>query len=205
MSESVIYDFETLSSDSSDGVVLSLAALSFNEDRYLDNPYTYDELLGLCKYIKFDVEEQIKKYNRKIQKEVLEWWISRGDLAYKFLRPSSEDKSISEIPNFLRNLVSNPSRVKKIYTRGNTFDPMFMTSLFKNLNEQEVFHWSKIRDTRSTIEGLSWGSGLENGFLVKGLEEKFVKHDPVHDISMDVMRMQILVQQIFKDDSDESV
>lgn len=205
MSESLIYDFETLSSDGIDGVVLSLAAVSFDEDRYLNNPYTYDELLSLCKYIKFDVEEQVKKYNRKIQKDTLEWWIDRGDLAHEILRQSPQDKSISEIPNFLRGLVSNPRNVKRVYTRGNTFDPIFMTSLFKALNENEPFHWSKIRDTRSMIEGLSWGSGIDNGFLVKGLEDKFVKHHPIHDISMDVMRMQVLVQHLFKDDTDESI
>jgi len=31
--------------------------------------------------------------------------------------------------------------------------------------------------------------------MVPGLEESFIHHDPIHDIAMDVMRMQFLVRE----------
>lgn len=194
--ESIIYDYETLSANPYDGVILSLAALSFDESRYVSNPYTYEELLSSCKFIKFNVEEQVKKYNRKIQKETVEWWSNLGEQYRYMYTPSKDDKSITEIYDFFLSLVNNPKNVKCVYTRGNTFDPLFTTSIFNAIQKVEPFHWSKIRDTRSLIEGLSWGSNLDNGFMIKELEAKFIKHDPIHDISMDVMRMQLLARSI---------
>jgi hypothetical protein len=37
---------------------------------------------------------------------------------------------------------------------------------------------------------------LDNGFTPSELVSKFVKHDPCHDVAMDVMRMQLLAQAI---------
>lgn len=192
----IIYDYETLSSDPQTGVVLSMAALAFDESRYVTNPYTYDELLETAKYIKFNVEEQVRVYGRKIQKETVEWWSKQDKAAKHCLAPSPDDRSIADLPSFMRHLVRDPSTIQRVYTRGNTFDPIFTESVIKMLRHVDPYHWSTVRDTRSMIEGLSWGSGLDNGFMVEGLADRFVKHDPVHDIAMDVMRMQVLVQAI---------
>ena len=48
------------------------------------------------------------------------------------------------------------------------------------------------------IEGMSFGMKLDNGFTPSGLENQFIKHDPRHDIAMDVMRMQLLAQAILQ-------
>lgn len=192
----VIYDYETLSSNPQDGVVLSMAALAFDENRYVSNPYTYEELLESAQYIKFDVEEQVKVYGRKIEKATVDWWAKQDKAAQHCLAPSDDDRSIADLPGFMRGLVADTKTVKRVYTRGNTFDPIFTESIFRALQQYEPFHWNLVRDTRSMIEGLSWGSGIKNSFMVEGLEDKFVKHDPVHDIAMDVMRMQVLVQAI---------
>jgi hypothetical protein len=196
MNNAIIYDYETLSSNPQDGVVLSLAALAFDETRYVSKPYTYEELLGAAQYIKFNVEEQVRVYGRKIQKETVEWWSIQDKAAQHCLAPSADDRSISELPTFLRNLATDPKSIKRVYTRGNTFDPIFTESILKVLRQLDPYHWGTVRDTRSMIEGLSWGTNLDNGFMVDGLKDKFVKHDPIHDIAMDVMRMQVLVQAI---------
>ena len=39
----VIYDFETLSQNAFNGVVLSVAGIAYEEERFLTNPYTYEE------------------------------------------------------------------------------------------------------------------------------------------------------------------
>lgn len=193
----IIYDYETLSSDPQTGVVLSLAALAFDETRYASaNPYTYEELLDSAQYIKFNVEEQVRVYGRKIQQETVDWWAKQDKAAQHCLAPSADDRSISELSAFLRSLATDPKSIKRVYTRGNTFDPIFTESLLKVLRQSDPYHWGTLRDTRSMIEGLSWGSDLYNGFMVDGLKDKFVKHDPIHDIAMDVMRMQVLVQAI---------
>lgn len=195
MNECVIYDFETLSQDPRRGVVTSFAMLTFSEKRYIENPYNYEELLDSCKYIKFDVQDQVENFNRSVSRETVEWWNSQGSEAKKQIKPSKNDVSIIEFYDWIIGNVDCKD-IKKSYTRGNTFDPMFLDHLMKQMNKPVPFHWKTIRDTRSMIDGMSFGMDLSNGFMPGDLVSKFVKHDPRHDITMDVMRMQMLAQAI---------
>jgi hypothetical protein len=197
MNECVIYDFETLGQDQQNSVVISFAMLSFSENRFTEEPYTYDELVSSCKYIKFDVEDQVNNFGRTINKETVEWWNSQGAEAKKQIRPSVEDVSIHALYEFIINNCECP-KIKKSYTRGNTFDPMFLQYLMIQTGHQDPFHWRTVRDTRSMIEGMSFGMKLDNGFTPGDLASKFVKHDPCHDVAMDVMRMQLLAQAILQ-------
>lgn len=195
MNECVIYDFETLGQDQLRSVVVSFAMLSFSEKRYIENPYSYEELVDSCKYIKFDVEEQTILFNRKISIDTVKWWNSQGAEAKKQIAPREDDKSILELYEFIINNCEC-SKIKKSYTRGNTFDPMFLQYLMEQTEHTDPFHWNTVRDTRSMIEGMSFGMNLNNGFTPSDLVSKFVKHDPCHDVAMDVMRMQLLAQAI---------
>ena len=191
----IIYDFETLSQRPT-GVVVCLAAMRFNEDRYLsDNPYEYKELLDTAQFIKFSVKEQVEVYGREIQKSTIDWWKSQPSEARDLINPSDADQSLTEIVPFLKNLIVDPSQIGKVYTRGNTFDPIFLDSILAAARSPELYNWSSVRNTRSMIEGLSFGADIKNSFMVPGLEESFIHHDPIHDIAMDVMRMQFLVRE----------
>lgn len=189
-----IYDFETMSQNPVDGVVVSFAMLNYDPNRFVENPYTYEELLGKTKFMKFDVADQVQSYNRKIEKSTVEWWSQQNKEAQAKIAPKPDDKSISELYGFF--VVNKPANLQKVYTRRNTFDPIFMTSLMKATGNPEPYDWWDVRDTISYIEGLSYGVDLDTGFIPEGLEDKFVKHDPTHDITMDVMRMQTLVQAV---------
>jgi len=193
--ECVIYDFETLSQDQSKGVVLSFAMLSFSEKRYVENPYTFEELIDSAKFIKFDVRDQVENYGRKISKETLDWWNERGEKAKKQLAPSKDDKLISTLFDFISESCDLKS-MKKSFTRGNTFDPLFLQHLMKDIGKIDPFHWKTVRDTRSMIEGMAFGMEIDNGFDIKEVMDKFVKHDPRHDIALDVLRMQSLARAI---------
>lgn len=195
MNECVIYDFETLSQDQHRGVVTSFAMLNFTESRYIDNPYTYEELLANCKYIKFDVEEQVKTFGRTMSKDTIQWWSEQGEEAKKQITPSKNDRSVLDFYEWITENV-DCGKIKKSYTRGNTFDPMFLQYLMEETGGKDPFHWRTVRDTRSMIDGMSYGMNLDNGFMPGDLKLKFVKHDPRHDIAMDVMRMQLLAQAI---------
>lgn len=188
--ECVIYDFETLSQDTFNGVVVSVAIMTYTESRFATNPYAFDELVSKAKILKFDVQEQVKKYNRAIDKSTIEWWRQQPKEAQAQIAPSSKDRSITELFNFYAAVVGN-NNVKKVYTRGNTFDPVFFESIIKQTGQVMPYDWWCIRDTRSLIEGMSWGSGLSNKFMPDGIEN-FIHHDPKHDIALDVIRMQTL-------------
>jgi hypothetical protein len=195
MNECVIYDFETLSQDQNKGVVISLALLSYTESRFASNPYTYEELLSNCKKLKFNVEDQVNTHGRTISKETLGWWKNQNKEAQKQLVPLDTDVFIDALHGFLIDNIDLKNH-KKAFTRGNTFDPIFLDSLLKDCGKTNPMHWGSIRDTRSYIEGMSFGSKLNNNYMPEGLQEKFIAHDPCHDISLDVMRMQTLAQMI---------
>ena len=194
LNNACIFDFETLSQEQTNGVVLSMAMTNFAESRFTsDIPYTFEELVENTHTIKFNVEEQVKKYKRVIKKDTLKWWSQQGDLAKQQLKPSPDDVSIDQLYNFF--IVNKSANIKKVYTRGNTFDPIFLEYIMRQTNKPMPYDWWEVRDTRSLIEGLSWGSDLRNNFIPEGCTG-FIAHDPKHDIALDVMRLQILVQAI---------
>jgi len=196
MKSELIYDFETLSQNRNKGAVVSLAIMKYDPDKFpSDQPYTFLELVGMCRTIKFNVEEQVKKYKRTISKDTLAWWEKQGAAAQKQLAPSKDDQSIDKLYQFLIDTATN-TEIGKVFTRGNTFDPIFLESVLADVKQTDPFSWWKIRDTRSYIEGLSFGSDLKNTFMPPECERDFIHHDPAHDIALDVMRMQTLIREI---------
>jgi len=191
-----IFDFETLSLDRFRTVITCVAGIRFNEDRYMsDEPYTFDELLEASLFMKFNVGTQVKNYGRKIDKSTLDWWRTQPKAAQdQLIEPSDSDAPFENIGKFFSTLIRNHETLDKIYTRGNTFDPIIVDGIVEQLNLSELYPFWKLRDTRSMIDGLAFGADIKNSFTVPGLEEKFVAHDPRHDVAMDIMRMQYLVR-----------
>ena len=188
-----IYDYETLGQDVATLPVVSLATLEFDTDRFVDQPYSYSELLQAAKYYKFDVADQVKNYGKKIEKDTMAWWQEQDKAVLDAqLAPKPDDMPIDVIHTALASFLDKDA----IYTRRNTFDPMITVQIMKDIGKPMPYAWWSIRDSLSTIEGMSWGSGLKNNFIPEGLEDKAKKHDPIHDIALDVMRMQTIVQAI---------
>jgi len=200
MNNSLIFDFETLSTNQQRGVVTSLAILNYSSDRFVENPYTFKELFDACKYIKFDVEEQVRKYKRTIDKETVDWWMKQGEEARKQITPSDEDVSIATLYEWLLSNVEF-SGLKKIYTRGGSFDPNFLESVLLECGKEVPLQWRMMRDTRSFIEGMGMGiPKFINDFELKSFKDNFVKHDPRSDIVADVLRMQAMTRLILLDE-----
>lgn len=190
----LIYDFETLSVDPNTGVAVNLAMLSFDMERFTSDPYTFEWLVDDCKIIKFNVEEQIKKYKRTVDQDTLRWWGQQSKEAQAILKPSADDVSITELFDFF---VSNvPDNLDRVYTRRASLDQPMMISLCELAGKTLPYSWRSFREIVSFIEGLTMGSGLRDDFIPEGLESKFIKHDPAHDIAMDVMRLQTIVQAL---------
>ena len=191
--DGVIFDFETLHNDPLErGVVLSLALLTFNRGYVMRGKYNYDDLLKKVQYIKFDVTEQIKKYKRKVDPDTVRWWGQQSAEVQKSqVKPSKDDVSITTVYQWWVENV-NRQNLRVIYTRNNAFDPGFLSSILKDSGHDLPYdHWF-IRDTKSTIDGMTWGSRFDDKFIPEGLDDKFKAHDPRHDIAMDIMRLQYL-------------
>ena len=195
MNNCMIYDFETLGQDVLNCPALSLAAYSFDTERFISDPYTLDEVVEDSLYMKLDVTEQVKKYGRVIEKDTVDWWSKQSKAAQvSQLRPLPNDLSIDKISDALAGIYENKSNV---YTRGNTFDPVLLDMICKITGTKSPYPWWSIRDMRSMIDGLSFGSNISNSFMPDSVDSKaVVLHDPRYDIALDVLRYQTLVQAI---------
>jgi|TARA_R110000822_G_scaffold197597_1_gene335590 hypothetical protein len=196
LNDCVIYDFETLSVDVNRGVVLSLGLLTFSRARFTNNPYSYEELLDSSVGIKYDVKKQVEVYDRKISKSTLDWWNKQPkETTASVMVPSEDDKDISETYNFFVKNV-NINNLKTVFSRGNTFDIPFFEGILNDTGKKVPYPFWMVRDTRSFLDGLLWGSDVKNDYIPEGCAEKFVKHDARHDCVMDVMRMQTVIQNL---------
>lgn len=189
-----IYDYETLGQNTSTLPVLAVAFLQFDTARFVENPYTFEELVDAATEYKFDVAEQVEKYGRKVEMDTVKWWQEQDAVTREnYFKPAAHDISIDQLPAiFAKHCTTSET----MFTRGNTFDPIVTESLMKALGQPYPYDWWKDRDTRSFIDGMAYGSGLNNKFIPEGLEDKFIAHDASHDIAMDVMRLQMLAQAI---------
>jgi hypothetical protein len=190
----VIYDFETLSLDVDNGVAVSLAMLNFDTSRFVDQPYEYEELLDYCDTIKYDVEDQVKVHKRVMDPGTLKWWGEQSKEAQALLKPSSEDVSITKTFEFFTTNAADG--VDWFLTRRATLDQPLLKSLCESSGNTMPYSYWKFREVVSLINGLTFGHNIPDNFIPEGLKDKFVAHDPPADISMDVMRLQTIVQEI---------
>lgn len=197
MNDAFIYDFETLSQNPIDAALVSCAKLSFSFKSLKNNEYSYNQLLNQTEYMKFDVADQVKNWNRKVEQSTLEWWKSQSKEAIASIKPSDKDVSITRLIPWLGSDLTN--NTKYVFTRNNTFDPVIVTSVCSLMGEKVPYDWWKIRDTKSFIFGLVYDNNIRDDFIPPNCDN-YVKHDPRHDIVLDVMRLQTLIYHKFGDE-----
>lgn len=190
--KALIYDFETLSQDSVNCAVVSMAALVFEMKLLERGEYDYETLLSMTKFQKYNVEDQVKNYNKEIDPDTIDWWQKQGKEAIKKLKPSKDDVPVVESIKLITELVLEHD-IHYVFTRNNTFDPIIVQTTAKAAGIRVPYAWWKIRDTKSFIMGLTYEMDIRDDFIPPGLEDKFIKHDPCHDIVMDVMRLQTIL------------
>lgn len=195
MELNTIFDFETLHTDPTCCVVLSLAVIEYAPIKFTNDSYTFEELIKSTKFIKFDVKEQITKYKLKVDNEVIDWWKKQPDeIKDNLVYPLKTDQSIENIAEWLEEN-TRIGRSKYVFTRGNTFDPVIMENLFKLTNKKLPYKYFQVRDLRSFIEGICLGTDLRNDFIPPECKNA-QKHNPIHDVCLDVMRLQSLYQHV---------
>ena len=125
-----IYDYETLGQNPNSAPVLSIAIYTFNTNSI--DSLTIENIVNDCVFASFDVSEQVKTYGKVIEKDTLEWWSKQSKEAQKQIAPSDSDVSIRDLPTLFEAAQVHDS--DRVFTRGNTFDPIFTSQIFKDLN-----------------------------------------------------------------------
>ena len=194
----LFYDFETLSQDPETAPIVSLASIIVTMENIESNKYSYEELLSETKFIKFDVKDQVVNWKRVIDPKTIEWWEQQEPAARATLKPTANDKPITDMITFLKDQIADKN-IEYVFTRNNTFDPVIVQSIVRATGETIPYPWWTIRDVKSFIFGLTYGHNIKDSFIPPLAEGKYVKHDPRHDIVLDVLRLQTVIHAKFGD------
>lgn len=194
MANHFIIDFETFGRDPIDAAVVCLAYTVFDYRKQL----TFNELQKQTVFVKLDVKEQYISYNYKINNEVLDWWKEQLPKEMMWMiKPSDDDVPVAQFIDDLIRYIRGRTPISYWWSRGNAFDPVILMRMARDVGRMEELQgylkfW-KVRDSRSFIDGAT-DFQVKNDFIPiddNDLWNKhFVKHNCVHDIAADVMRLQ---------------
>lgn len=198
-----ILDFETLGSDVLRAFpILECSYAVFDADRFLNEPYTFEELIGgVVLRDKINIEHQVKEFGYKIDNNVLNWWKEQDSkIVSEILKPSAKDLHVGD---FIENIIQLLEKHKPYYwwSRSNTFDPIILLRIADSVGrryeiETLLKYWT-VRDTRTYIDAKLNFAQKMNSFIPESNErkwnEKFQKHNSVHDVAADILRLQKIV------------
>jgi len=177
-------DLETLGKGT-DSIILSAAIVHFD----LTETVTYQELLDRTLLVKFDVMEQ-KKMGRKINNDTLEWWKSKPkDVQKASLFPSKNDVSVIKGLTMIDDYVTEHGEPKKniCWTRG-SLDQLLLDSLYTQVQKKPSLNYGQYMDLRTFFRLMKGSTDAYAYVDIPDFDKTQVKkHDPVHDVSYDVM------------------
>lgn len=191
----LIFDYETLSTDNARCPIVALALIIFDDQVFFsEEPYTMDGLREAAQFYKFDIADQVTNYDRRPSRETIRWWQDNVDKETQkwLLTPTKADISISRIPDIFNNALRETEASRKCFVvcRALTFDVFITHALCDQLEVDVPWAFWQERDSRSLIDGVMWQTDLDNNFMPKGIED-FRAHNPIDDIAVDVLRLQL--------------
>lgn len=194
-----ILDFETIGQCARKAPGIECSYTTFTWERFLDEPYSFQELLGIIQKAKLDLQDQMKNYDFEYQKSDLDWWLQQAPEVRRLLKPKPDDL---KLPQFIEQMIGYLRTQEKIdywWSRSNGFDPVILDHMSmvvgkdKFLNEY-IPYW-RIRDTRTFIDA-KFNFTTKNGFVpvadAEQWEKVFSAHDSRHDVAADILRIQAI-------------
>jgi hypothetical protein len=188
----LVFDVETLGAESN-SVILSAAIVYMNPAE----KNTWESLYENTLFVKFNVKEQVKQYNRVTEKDTITWWNKQCDLAKKqSFFPSEKDLPAKEAIACIRNYIAENCDPKTtlIWTRG-SLDQMVIDSLCKATGDEPIMQYSNYRDMRTYVDlaatNSTRGYCAINPETYPGTWDRnvVVKHNPIDDIVLDALML----------------
>lgn len=191
----ISFDIETLGV-SSEVVVLSVGVVKFelhnanNAYQTTDKNYLngiYQKMLADSLFVKFEVDEQVVKYGRKVEKDAIDFWkeqsaqvVDRSFRRNSALDVKAED-GITKIAEFCNG-------DQNFWARG-SLDQIVYDSLCRAAGKPLVTEYWCWSDYRTAIN-LTKETARKGYCDIPGFDRSLVvKHDPVHDAAYDVMML----------------
>lgn len=190
----LVYDYETLSQNTQTCPIVCYAGVLVSTQRFVDEPYTLSEIREKATYAKFNIQEQVDDGAIICLDTLNRFWgeVVDKETRQRLLKPSADDVSYKTIPDIILSTVGH-APLDYVLTRGNTFDPVITKRVCDSLGISEPYHWGNIRDTRSFLDGILWGTGVDQKFIPE-TDVEFNLHDPVDDIALDILRLQTAIR-----------
>ena len=199
MRQDFIFDLETIGANVFVCPVVDMAYSTFDWDRFLKDPYSFEELADTIQTVKLDIKDQMDNYNRYFMKADVAWWESLPKAARDKMKPSSEDLTVVEFCDTILSYIKDAGKIKYWWSRGNTFDPiilsrhMMSTGNVDALNRALKFY--TVRDVRTHIDA-KFDYRTKSGFIPVADKEywqkSFFAHDSTHDVAADILRLQTI-------------
>jgi hypothetical protein len=181
------FDIETMGVEST-SVVLSFACTQFNPD---DKP-SPQTLRENTFFAKLNVMDQIKRLNRTIDRDTINWWSKQcADAKNKSFKPSPSDLLVEDaLDQFMVWRKQYPMKKEWVWARGN-LDQCVFNSLEKACDREVIFPHYIWRDMRTAVDFLynttnGYTNVVYDGFDV---DLHITKHDPIDDCILDVMML----------------
>jgi hypothetical protein len=173
---------------------LSLACVYFNPD---EKP-SYQQLRDECFFAKFDVEDQVKRLKRSINKPTLDWWAKQCQNAKiaSFI-PNKIDCKFEDGYEAMRQWAKSKNDDKCwVFARGN-LDQLVLDDIEEQCGLEPIWRFNRWRDVRTAIDFLY---NSQDGYVdvdYPGFDSKLdiTKHIPTDDVILDVMQLLYGVNQ----------
>lgn len=194
-----ILDFETIGQCARKAPAIDCSYTTFIWDRFLEEPYTFEELISNIQKSKLDIKHQVEKYDFSYKEEDLQWWMQQPKEVRKNIVPKPDDLTIDQFVNKMIDYLRRSEKIEYWWSRSNGFDPVILDHLAmaiekdKFLNEY-IPYW-RVRDTRTFIDA-KFNFTTKNGFVpiadTNRWEQIFNAHDSTHDVAADILRLQAI-------------
>ena len=193
----LFFDIETLG-QKSDSVCFLASFLVY--DIVADKELSLEELEPKVKTFKLSIAEQYEA-GRKSTKSTMDWWKGQLKIAPhlgKMLEKSPDDLTMKDFFKELEAWLKKEGYNKKkdfAWQRG-TIDIMIIDDMARMSGLHEQNHpilWYKVREIRTALDLL--GDTNLDGYIVgfkdniKSILPGFTKHNPAHDILLEVWQM----------------
>jgi len=187
-----VFDVETLGVESN-SVVLSMACVYFNPK---DTP-SHQELKDTSFFCKFDVSDQVKRFDRKIDRDTIAWWKKQCKNAQiKSFIPNKEwDIPFEAGHSAMKEWVKSKNDPDcYVWARGG-LDDVVLSSMERATGCENIFSYNRWRDVRTAVDYMY---NRTNGYTdteVPAWVDDFnsqlhiTKHNPVDDCVFDAMQL----------------
>lgn len=188
-----MFDIETLGVESN-SVILSMACVHFDPS----NKTNHKQLRENAFFAKFDVNDQVHRLGRKIDKDTVDWWKKQCKNARIVSFEPNPKYDVTYELGYHRMLDwVNQFNEKDtwVWARG-SLDQVVFDSITKQCGLETIFTFHQWRDVRTAVDFLYNTKNGYCGVEVPPWEETFdpflhiTKHNPIDDCIYDVMMLQ---------------